>query len=193
MLDTALQFIADQSNDFLKAKTGVTDNIVKLGQVVDDNGKYAIGKESIALTLLNMEQEATARQQLPSNSFVNGKTVKLPPELRLNLYVMLVARFTEYDQALKYLSLLMTFFQSHSVFRAEQNPGLSQQISRISLDLQSLSYDQLNQIWAFLGGKHLPSVMYKIRLVSLHDQALATIGPPVLSVHSNINSAEHRS
>lgn len=187
MLDITLKFVADELNSYLKARTGITDDVVKLGQVVDDNGKYAFPKESIVLTLVNIEQETVSRQQLPESQYLDGKTVKLPPKLRLNLCVMLVARFTLYDQALKYLSHTMNFFQANAAFSADKHPALDASIERLSLDLQSLNYDQLNQIWAYLGGKHLPSVLYRMRVVSLQD-AQVEIGPPVLKVSSDLHS-----
>ena len=188
MLDTALKFVNDELNSYLKAKTGLTEDMVKLGQVIDDNGKYAVAKESIALTLINLEQETATRQQLPESRYVDGKTVKLAPELRLNLYLMFVARFTVYDQALKYLSHIMNFFQSHQAFSADNSPALDSSIQRLSLDLQSPNYDQLNQIWAYLGGKHLPSVLYKMRVVTLQDQDTPGIGPPILNVDNKVHS-----
>ena len=188
MLDLALQFVADELNAYLKAKTGLTDTVVIPGQVIDDNGKYALAKESVALTLINLEQEATSRQQVPDTHYINGKTVSLPPELRLNLYVMFTARFSMYDQALKYLSHILNFCQSRPVFSPDSYSALHDSIKRLSLDLQSPNYDQINQIWAFLGGKHLPSAMYKMRVVSLQDVDAPQIGPPVLAVHNNLHS-----
>ncbi|GAA5216524.1 DUF4255 domain-containing protein [Corallincola platygyrae] len=188
MLDIALSFVTDELNSYLKAKTGITDDVVKLGQVIDDNGKYALSKESVALTLVNIEQETTTRQQLPESSFVQGQNVTLPPELRLNLYLMFVARFTLYDQALKYLSHIMNFFQTRPLFSSDDYPALDPKLARLSLDLQSPNYDQLNQIWAYLGGKHLPSALYKMRVVALRDQDAPDIGPPILAVNNDLTS-----
>ncbi len=188
MLDTILKFVVDELNSYLKAKTGVTDNVVKLGQVIDDNGKYALAKESVVMTLINLEQETVTCQQLPVSKFVDGQTILLPPELKLNLSVMFVARFSVYDQALKYLSHIMNFFQVQPAFSAESHPALEEPAERITLELQSLSYDQLNQVWAFMGGKHLPSVIYKMRGIRLQDHDAPEFAPPVLEVKTKINS-----
>ncbi|RDE24675.1 DUF4255 domain-containing protein [Motiliproteus coralliicola] len=187
MLDIALKFVVDELNAYLKARTGVTDDVVTLGQVIDDNGKYAFAKESLVLTLVNLEQETASRQQLPDSQYRDGKSIKLPPQLHLNLYLMFVARFSVYDQALKYLSHTLNFFQANAAFSADRHPALDPAVERLSLDLQSPSYDQLNQIWAYLGGKHLPSVLYKMRVISLQDMS-SEIGPPVLTVNSDLHS-----
>lgn len=187
MLDSALQFVVDELNSYLKASTGLTDDVVKLGAVVDDAGKYALAKESIVLTLINIEQETVTKQQLPHTTYAGGKSISHAPELRLNLFIMFAARFSMYDQALKYLSLTMKFFQRQAVFSPDRNPALDPSLRKIALDLQSPNYDQLNQIWAFIGGKHLPSVYYKIRVISLSDNEAPSIGPPVLVVNSDIH------
>ena len=88
------------------------------------------------------------------------------PELKLNVYVLFGANFKLHDEALKFLSLVLLYFQSRA-FTSEQYPGLAQRIGKITVELQSLAYDQLTQIWAFIGGKQLPSVVYKVRMVVL--------------------------
>ena len=67
------------------------------------------------------------------------------------------AHFTHYDQAVKYLALFLTSFQSHPVFTAEQYPALSPALRKLNLELVSLNYEHLNQIWAFVGAKQFVS------------------------------------
>ncbi|MGQ8364216.1 DUF4255 domain-containing protein [Glaciecola sp. 1036] len=188
MLDSVLMFVMNELNGYLKSKSALTDDVVKLGPIVDDSGKYALDKNSISLSLINVEQEAITKQQLPKTTYSQGKMLTFAPELRVNLYVIFAARFDIYDQALKYMSHIMNFFQTRPLFTPDTYPELDTTLSRISLDLQSPNYDQLNQIWAFIGGKQLPSVYYKIRVVSLRDQESPNIGPPILTVNNEIHS-----
>jgi len=37
------------------------------------------------------------------------------------------------------------------------------------LDLMTLSYQDLNNLWGILGSRYLPSVMYKMRLISINE------------------------
>ena len=39
--------------------------------------------------------------------------------------------------------------------------------------------EQLSQIWAFIGGKQLPSVLYKLRMVALQEATQSAIQPPL--------------
>jgi hypothetical protein len=52
--------------------------------------------------------------------------------------------------------------------------------------LQSLSYEQLNQMWGFIGGKQLPSVIYKFRMVIVQDTEPSAYLPPVTAITTDL-------
>ncbi|MDO6423999.1 DUF4255 domain-containing protein [Saccharophagus degradans] len=185
MLDVALKFLAGEVNAYLKSRTGLTDDIVELNPVVDEAGKYLISDGGVSIVLINMEEETATREQTYEYQYHAGQHVKLQPELKLNLYLMFAANFKLYDQALKYLSHVLTFFQSHKLFTPQSHPALDSSIQRLALDMQSLSFDQLNQVWAYIGGKHLPSVVYKARLIAIQDQSQDGVQPPISIVNTS--------
>ena len=110
----------------------------------------------------------------------------LEPEIKLNLHVMFAANFKQYDTALKYISYVLMYFQSHHYFSSEEYPALDERIGKLTMELQSLSYEQLNQVWAFIGGKQLLSVIYKVRMVILQDEAQMAIQPPITIINTQI-------
>jgi len=187
MLDIALQFLKDELNTYLLARTGSSTVSVKLTGVVDEAGKYAFGGETIGATVINIEEDRVFRSPLPEFSYVNGQHVVAEPELKLNLHVLFAANFKQYEEALKFISYVLTFFQSRPYFSSDEYPGLNPGIGRLTVELQSLSYEQLNQIWAFIGGKQLPSVVYKVRLIILQDDAPKTVQPPLTIVNTDIH------
>jgi hypothetical protein len=190
MLDKVMVFFAAEINTYLRSRTGDLSDIVVLSPIVNEEGKYASDSDTVALNLINIEEEATFKEQLPEQVFKDGQHLVLEPKLKLNLFVMFAANFKLYDQALKYLSHIILYFQAHRVFTPDQYPALTDSrgdyIERLVVELQRPDYDQLNQIWAYIGGKQLPSVIYKIKLVSLQDQAPSTIKPPIQSITTNI-------
>ena len=155
--------------------------------MVDETGKYAIHSETVGLSLINIEEERLTREQLPDYRYVNGQHIKKEPELKLNLHVIVVANFTHYDVGLKYLSLVLTYFQSHPFFTPSEYPALDTRITKLIVELQSLGYEQLNQIWTYIGGKQLPSVIYKVRLVAIQDQTLKAVQPPLTAIVANLH------
>ena len=182
MLDIALKFLAAELNTYLLVRTSSDFGTVQVGRPVDDTGKWAVKEDHLGVALVNIEEERTVKTQVPEPQLVNGRQVLREPELKLNLYLLFVANFKQYDVALKYLSLVLTFFQSHPLFTRERAPGLDPRIERMAADLQSPGFEQLNQLWAFVGGKQLPSVLYRIRLVVVQDMEPARIGPPITRI-----------
>lgn len=182
MLDIALKFLRDELRSYIIARTGSTTVDVKLSKVVDDLGKYAFLEETIGLSLINIEEERTVKEQLPKYTASNGLHIVHEPELRLNLHVMFAANFRQYDQALMYLSHIMTYFQSHPVFITGRYPALDERIGRLVVEMQSLNYEQLNQIWASIGGKQLPCMIYKVRMVVLQDIEPEAIRRPITTI-----------
>lgn len=179
MLDRALAFFAGELNAFFQSRTGILGDVVVPGSVVKENGKYAIKDDNIGITIINIEEEDVLKEQLPDVRLQQGQHVRVEPSLKLNLFVLFAANYKLYDQALKHLSLVLTYFQSNRVFTPSTHPALDSAIERLSVDLQTLNYDQLNQIWAYIGGKHLPSIVYRVRIVSIQDATLTQVQPPL--------------
>ena len=188
MLDLALQFLSDEVSGFLHARTGADTVIAKPAQLVDEAGKYVVEDGSIGVNLISVEEERTFKAQLPESNYVGGQQVTLEPPLRLNLHVMFAAHFKLYDQALKYLAHVLTFFQAHPVFTPDEFPALDARLEKLTVELQSLNYEQLNQVWAFIGGKQLPSVIYKVRLVRLQDAAQPAFRQPITVIQANLGN-----
>ncbi|OGQ94548.1 MAG: hypothetical protein A2521_05100 [Deltaproteobacteria bacterium RIFOXYD12_FULL_57_12] len=187
MLDIALQFLVDELNTCLTTKTGSDSVRVAMDKVVEHDGKYAFAAESLCASIINIEEDRIFKEHLPEYATINNQHVVLEPELRLNLYILIAANFKHYDQALKYISYVLTFFQAHPLFTSDEYPALTPTIGRLTMELQSLSFEQLNQVWAFVGGKQLPSVIYKVRMVALQDKAQAAIQPPLTTISTSIH------
>ncbi len=182
MLDRVLDFFSGELNAYFQAKTGIIGDTVLAGAIVNDSGKYAIQENSIAATIINIEEDAILRDQLSEVRYQQNQHIKLEPKLKLNITVLFSANYTKYDQALKHLSLVLSYFQSQRVFTRTHFPNLDSSIERLSVEMQTLSYDQLNQIWAYVGGKHLPSVVYRVRFVSIQDESLTHVQPPLTTI-----------
>jgi len=188
MLDVVLKFLAKELNGYLLSRTGSSFGAVEIGRLVDDTGKWAVKEDHIGATLVHIEEERTLKSQRPETALVNGSQVVLEPPLKLNLHVMFAASFQRYDHALHYLSHVLTFFQARPLFTQERYPDLDPLIERLTAELLPLGYEQLNQLWAFIGGKHLPSAVYKVRLVVLQDLEPAKVQPPVTSIEAEVLS-----
>lgn len=187
MLDKALFFFADELNSYLQVRTGVLGTKVKVSAIVNEDGKYVMDAESIAITILNIEEETMIKDHTRQHVYQTGQHLVLNPALNLNLMVMFSAKFTIYDQALKYISHVLTFFQNNNCFSPNTHPALDQTLGKLNVELQRLSFDELNQVWAFIGGKQLPSVIYKVRMIAIQDQTQKDIQQPITVIDSKVN------
>jgi hypothetical protein len=188
MLDVAVNFLTKELNAYLLARTGGTFGSALLSRIANDTGKWAIPDDQIGVALVSVEEERALKSQLPQVVYTDGRHVVREPELKVNLHLLFAANFKQYDQGLRQLSHLLTFFQAHTLFTRERYAGLDPRIEKLGVDLISLSFEQLNQLWAFVGAKQLPSALYRVRLVALQDAEPATIQPPITTIGSSVEA-----
>jgi len=167
-------------------RTGSAFGSALLTRIATEAGKWAIPDDQIGVALVNVEEERALKSQIPVPAYIEGRQVMREPEIKLNLHVLFAANFKAYDQGLKQLSYVLTFFQGHPVFTRERYPGLDARIDRLGVDLIGLSFEQLNQLWAFVGAKQLPAVVYRVRLVALQDDEPLSVGAPITKIDAAV-------
>ena len=201
MIDNALKIIANEVNKYLvrkldpdrdptSTKRVATGNVAK----VQDNDTSGSRTDSVSapgiLTLVNLEEERNIKSP---NNFVriNDKVEYRNPKIFLNLYCLFSVNHASYDTSLQYLSLIIQFFQYRNVIDHKNTPPdngvmLDQKIDKLIIDMVSMNAEQVNHLWATLGGKYLPSVLYKIRMVEIEDDTAGMLGDTIskLSVNS---------
>ena len=187
MIDTALSFLADQVNAYLIKRTGTELGAVNLGPVVDDRGNWTGPIDTVRLFLFQIDEERTLRAQMPERTLIGGRDLVMPPPLQVNLVVVFAGRFQHYDQALRTLSLILTFFQARPLFTPSDSPALPADIERLALDLISYGPEQMSQMWTCFGAKHLPSLVYRIRCVVLQDVEPQGSELPIMTVNTTLS------
>ncbi|NUN12890.1 MAG: DUF4255 domain-containing protein [Myxococcales bacterium] len=180
MLQHVTTFFEADINEYLVTRTGSNATRVVANKIATESGQVAFETNTIALSVVNIEEERVLKQHHNEFSYVNGQQVFVPPPLRLNLFVIFAVHHGTYNESLKLLSYVLTYFQHRRSFTPEKNPGLFEGIEKLTVDLQSLNWEQVNQLWGYLGAKYLPSAVYKITLVALQDGDIVEIQPPIL-------------
>ncbi|WCT10385.1 DUF4255 domain-containing protein [Mucilaginibacter jinjuensis] len=190
MIYETMKFLSDEINAYLSGKLGVnTDPRLILGNVSkaldnDTTGPNSLNGKAV-LTLVNVEEDRIAKQQ--ENYFKNNTSVvyKNPP-IYINLYLLISINKAEYADALKWLAYIIQFFQYQNVFTPLSHPDLDPRIIKLITDLYTLNFEQINHLWSTLGGKYLPSVMYKVRQITLDEDAVVAGGGLITEI--NVNS-----
>jgi hypothetical protein len=68
---------------------------------------------------------------------------------------------------------VVAFFQAHPVFDHQNSPDLDQGIDRLVLELEPLSLTDLSNLGGILGGRYVPSVLYRARMISNHSDSIS--------------------
>lgn len=170
----ALSFLKNQLNSYLKFQLGdeYADTAFISNPVGQDGSAAADTGDRILLTLTNVEEERIGKTQIPTPKTVNGREVRVHPEIKLNLYILFIANRNKYEESLKFISHVITFFQGKHVFTPQNSPDLDPQISRLIAELSTVSYEQLNNLWGAIGAKYMPSVLYKVRMLTVQSDAV---------------------
>jgi hypothetical protein len=173
VIDKALQFIEREVNAYFDARFGpATQKWVTLGNIArfadSEGGGNDDSSARALMTLVNIEEDRVAKS--PEHTFRTVEGVRYQnPEIPLNLYVLFTATSNSYTLALQTVAMIMQCFQGCNVFASATNPRLDASIDRLILDLFTLNFEQINHLWSTLGGKYLPSVLYRVRMVGIVD------------------------
>jgi hypothetical protein len=177
MIFNALDFLKAELNAYIDQKMSVGASAQErliLGNIAradhPANTTTPLDGRAI-LSLVNMEEDRAARN--PENFIKIGATVvhKQPP-LLLNLYVLLSVNRDDYKESLILLGHIVQFFQFQRTFTPLTHPRLDTRIGKLSVELYTMTFEQMNHLWSVLGGKYLPSALYKVRQVVLDENAV---------------------
>jgi hypothetical protein len=165
---------------------------VTLTNPVDLDGRVSeSARNKIVMTLAGLQAE-TAIGTFPSFIPAGGdQFARVAPPLHLNAFVVFFANFTEgnYATGLGMLSRTIAFFQQNPVFTHDRLPGLAPEIDKIALDFVNLDLTQTNHLMGMLGLKYLPSVLYRLRMLTFASDAIASLVPTTRRTKPAANEA----
>ena len=192
MIDQVLDFLCRQVNAYLLTKLDpspesaiVLFNVSQLGT----NAEGADDTKNAFLTLVNVEEDRISKSQ---QNYVrrDEKLIYQQPKVHVNLYLLFSANL-DYLESLKRISLIIQFFQHRNVFTPLTTPALPIGVDELVLDLYTTSFQELNNLWGVLGSRYLPSVMYKMRMVTISedmDQGEAGLITSIVITEQNTES-----
>jgi len=175
MIYEALAMICAELRAYVKAFDATAN--VDLGSICVPGA----ATDALLLSLVNVEEESALKNSSPYVRNATGGFDLVNPPVFLNLFVLIGTSFTDnatYATALKRLAWAVQCFQRKKELNLANTPTDSLPDEalrlRLSLDLYSLSFEKINQLWGTLGGKQVPFVVYKVRVVE--EQAESQFG-----------------
>lgn len=198
MIFEVIQIITDQVNNYLEEigldKTVVAENIAFL----ESQNETVSGnlEDKVALTLINLDEEATLKN-FPNHAIENAKTIYKNSVINLNLYLLFSANRNKYINSLNDISKIIAFFQGKKLF-TQANTIYDRKNStmtnignfRFSVELYTPTFEELNYIWGTLGGKQLPSALYKVSMIQIERNIAQGEGPLISKVKGVIKTDE---
>jgi hypothetical protein len=170
LIQAAINHLATQLNAYLKRTNNLSEDIVVVSSLVEADGSAsAHANNKLILLLTNIEKDTVPQRGGSRALGGDGRAPASSQALYLNLYVMLAANFSgsNYAEALKFISKAIGYFQIHPIFDRRSSPDMDSRIDRLVLDIENLNIQDLSNLWGLLGGKYMPSVYYRVRMISL--------------------------
>ncbi len=194
MIDKVLKYLESDISQYLllqgiEEDEGNQKELVKLSNIVDQKGMLITSttvarsiQQKIFLTLLNVSPD-------DSKGGLGGATHNSDIPTNVVLYVLLavyVKPDTEgvdtspYELSLNILSKIIEYFQLNKVLNI---PGLPLEAgNQVHTKLVKMSFDELSNIWSTMGAKYLPSVVYRLRSVSIKGHKVIEDAPPITKI-----------
>ncbi len=169
MIQQAFKFTNQAFDQFLKNRFGLDSTMVVNNRLVDPDGSVPLENQNkVVLSLVHVEQETVRAFNTRTQKLANGNFATLPPTQRYNLYLLVTSNFDKYDETLKFLNASIQFFQLYGALDAKTNSNIPKGLSRLEFELQKGGdYLEMHNLWSAIGAKYQPSVIYKMKLISV--------------------------
>src|SRR5687767_7495345 len=188
MLDKAIKFL--QERIITDQFDGEIPEPVVRGAILNEKGEPQLGAGTVGLMITNIDEERIFKAQLQKQKRTDNDIEVANPEIKLNFYLLVAANpgttTVSYDAALKRLSEVITYFQGTSYFDKTDYPSLDP-IEYLIVELYSLSFEMQNQLWASMGAKYMPSVVYKVRLLVIDRGFMGARQKAILEIDNKLN------
>lgn len=194
MIDKVMDIIRKEVNSYIikKLNDPTITNRVALTSFVDESGRITIPADSVGLSLLNIEEEKTLKSAgLVQTSKAESLSSFVSPPISIYLQIMFTAHFTNYAESLKHISYILECLQTKPVFDAVNTPDMNNiDIPRLFFELNTLGLEQQHYIWAMIGLRYLPSVIYRVRTLMVFERDVVDEVPNIKEITTISNLKE---
>lgn len=198
MIFEVIQIITEQVNNYLFEIGGerpvVPGNIAFLESKNDETAGTL--EDSVALTLINLDEEATLKN-FPNHTVLDNKTIYKNSVINLNLYLLFSANRDFYINSLSDISKIIAFFQGKKLFTQANTIFNRNNVAmanvdnfKFTIELYTPTFEELNYIWGTLGGKQLPSALYKVSMIQIERNMSQSEGALIRQIKGNTKTSE---
>jgi len=188
MIDACLDYLRKVLDQNLITGLGLEGGCVVLNNLVAQDGSSPQKNQNkLVVTLVNLEYE-TNKQFYGGQRLDAGQISRVNPSVCFNLDILISANFDDYAESLKFLTAAIRFFQENISFSRANNPMMPEGISMLKVEIENTPSGKIHNLWTALGAKYLPSIVYKIRHVSIDSVQILGASVPINSATAEATS-----
>ncbi len=147
-----------------------------------DVGSISATSTNVVMSVVNMKEEKALKNTAYSRvNPTSLKTEYFNPFIYLNVYLIFCSKKEAHLTAIEDIAKIITFFHGKNIF----DVTIGDEEFKVVLDLFSPNFEELNHIWAILGGKMYPSIMYMMRVVEIKSNKVITGAGVVEEIRSD--------
>jgi hypothetical protein len=182
MIHPVLKIITAQLNAYIdqvkKSSDEVTSPVAVLQSINNIEENKLKTTNNLLVSVVNITEEA-ALKNLPGYEIrENDRVFYRNPPVNLNVFVLITAVMSNYENELRYLDHVIRFFQGQPVFTRQgiltPVEGIPDDL-KVNFDLYSLSFEQVNYLWSTMGSKQHPFVVYKLRILEMERESTSEV------------------
>lgn len=188
MIKKTLQFTCDMLSQYLANTYGLDEKKAVLNNIIDADGTLPqVNQNKVVISLINVEKETAKPFYVRQAKLPNGNFADVNPAERYNLDLLVTSNFDDYQETLLFLNAVIAFFQVNNALDASSSSAFPAGLVKLEYDIEKISYHQMHSLWSAMGAKYQPSVIYKMRLITIQGNQPAGFTDAVLQTS---NAAE---
>lgn len=177
MIHKVVPSVIASLNEYIRNEYNLQENMVVLTNPVDMNGKLNPQIDNkLCVFVQHFEEE-----KLLKNAAYQANAGMNPP-MHFNVYLMFIANFPDpnYLESLRFISIVLEFFQGIRVFDRSNTPMLSANVEKIAFEYVNLDTEAMRNMWGMIGLKYMPSLIYKLKLLSFTNDLIREDFPSII-------------
>jgi len=176
VLDICAKTILLELNQYMQARTGLKEDVVVFKSCIG-NALRALSSSTSKppnktfMGVINLIEEDINQT---GKTYVQQGNHYIVKNVPLNFYLHLLFATSFQDEhalaGLQHLSLIVAFFQFKNTFNTQNTPTLQDTgVDAFSASILKIDPQQYQSLWQVLQTPYLPSIVYKVGLLSIAD------------------------
>ncbi|MDN3643606.1 DUF4255 domain-containing protein [Lutimonas halocynthiae] len=191
MIAKALIFLTTFLNKQLNNSYDLMNNPVMASSLINPDGSITenIGNK-IVISVINMEHETYMNPNEVYKRGTGSTLGQVTPPIYLNIYLMISANYNSdnYLEAFKNLSAVISVLQSNPYFTKKKHPEMADPLTKLTMEIFNVPLTELSHIWSGIGAKYVPSLVYKMRMITIQEDKVTREIPMITGLETKFRS-----